>query len=157
MTSPTCLPRPVARCLRCHTATADAERINTTCGRGLGSGHCRGRLRSALRPSDWAACPECQARPLSSGQCDRCHNAGWLFTSDPTTLPESNDSECLSSARVGTAIEAELLLHAEGLRGLAYRTRRLARTDRSNYTRLLRHALELDQIADRLETEVAAR
>jgi hypothetical protein len=51
-------------------------------------------------------------------------------------------------------VRAELMFHAEGLRGLAGRTRALAQTvSDEDQKRLLRQAFELDQYARRLEIE----
>ena len=93
MISPTaCHPRPVARCTRCRAVTADATRINTSCGQSHGTVPCRGILRNALRPSDWTACPECMSE-LRPVRCDLCRSSGWLFSGQLQTLAERDDLE----------------------------------------------------------------
>ena len=135
-------PRPVARCGKCQAITTNLELMNTTCGNRVSTGFCRGILRCALRPSDWIECPSCGSCPDPSSDCATCGGAGWIFAGKPVI------------GRAGKSVRAELLFHAEGLRGLARRTRALAQTVADeDHKRLLREAFELDAYARRLETE----
>lgn len=135
-------PRPVARCSKCEAITTDLELLNTTCGNRVSTGFCRGILRCALRPSDWIECPDCESDPGPSRHCATCTSSGWIFAGKPV----------IGSA--GKSVRAELMFHAEGLRGLAGRTRALAQTvSDEDQKRLLRQAFELDQYARRLEIE----
>ena len=134
-------PRPVAHCGKCEAITTNPELMNTTCGNRVSTGFCRGILRCALRPGDWIECPSCGSGSDPSGHCARCGSAGWVFAGKPTA---------------GKSVRTELLFHAEGLRGLARRTRALALTvSDEGHKRLLRQAFELDAYARRLETEAA--
>ena len=161
MTSPTtCHVRPVARCSRCRAITTDATRINTTCGRPLETAYCRGILRCALRPNDWAECPECKAEPRSSVRCERCSSSGWL-SSGLNTLSQSADLKCQFAELIVIAhqLRAQQLFNADALRGLANRAGSLARSmpDAPDHTRLLRQARQLEEIANHLEVEASLR
>lgn len=135
-------PRPVARCGKCQAITTNLELMNTTCGNRVSTGFCRGILRCALRPGDWIECPSCESRPAPSSDCATCGGAGWIFAGKPVV------------GRASKSVRAELLFHAEGLRGLARRTRALAQTVADeDHKRLLQEAFELDAYARRLETE----
>ena len=141
-------PRPVARCSRCGATTTQAELINTTCGNRGSIGFCRGILRCVLRRSDWIECPNCELEPHPWSRCGACNGSGWMFRGK---LP----SPVVGVTAVGTSVRPELLLHVEGLRGLAGRARVLACTvaDEADHRRLLSHAVELDEYALRLEAE----
>lgn len=134
-------PRPVAHCSKCEAITTSAELMNTTCGNRVSTGFCRGILRCALRPGDWTDCPSCRSGSYPSKHCAGCGSSGWIFA-----------RKSIASKSVRT----ELLFHAEGLRGLARRSRALALTvSDEGHKRLLHRAFELDEYARRLETEAA--
>jgi len=134
-------PRPVAHCSKCEATTTNPELMNTTCGNRFSTGFCRGILRCALRPGDWTDCPSCGSGSDPSRHCAKCGSSGWIFAGKSTA---------------SKSVRTELLFHAEGLRGLARRTRALALTvSDEGHKRLLHQAFELDAYARRLETEAA--
>lgn len=67
--------KPETICARCEYRAYDVAQANGRCPNHDAHGkRCKGTLKSAIGPDDWAVCGGC-----SGAGCPACLGSGWLF------------------------------------------------------------------------------